>query len=110
MKHKQLSIKMIKMAWLLVCFFIGWRYFSKGPVAGEYTESFLMMMTIVTFPSGYLAIYLIRGLIWIVATVVNDQMAGSYNLLLALWVLMTVLGYFQWFYVIPGIYRRLKDH
>ena len=109
MKREQLSIKMIKMGWLLACFLIGFNYFSKGHVAREYTPDFLTMMTIVTFPSGYLAIYLIRGVVWMLSSLVNDPIAGSYNLLLSLWVLMTILGYFQWFYLIPALFKHLKQ-
>lgn len=108
MKHKQLSIQIIKMAWLLVCFLIGFSFFNKGHFTGEYTASFLAMMTLVTFPSGYVAIYLIRAMFWILPAAVNDHMAGSYALALSLWVLMTILGYFQWFYLIPRILAKIK--
>ena len=52
MKHKPNIIKIVKMAWLLVCFLIGIRYFNRGALAAEYLEGFLAMMTIVTFPIG----------------------------------------------------------
>ena len=113
MKHKQHIIKIAKMAWLLVCFLIGIRYFNKGPLAPEFLDGFLAMMTIVTFPIGYLAIYLVKAVFWFLPAALGNETVKTYNIAISLWVLMTIWGYFQWFYLIPRILtkmNRLKSH
>lgn len=108
MKNKKKIITIIKFSWLLICFYIGITYFNKGPSAGEHTVTFISMMSIVTFPIGYLAIYLLRAMVWFFSTVINYDMTGSYNFFISLWVFMTSLGYFQWFYLIPKIFEKVK--
>ncbi len=107
MQHKQPIVKIAKMAWLLVCFLIGINYFNKGPLAGDYMPDFLTMMTIVTFPIGYLALYLVKAMVWFLPSTLGNETVRSYNIAIALWVMMTILGYFQWFYLIPQIYAKI---
>ena len=112
MKRKPPIIKIVKMAWLLVCFLIGISYFNKGPVAAEYMEGFLALMTIVSFPIGYLAIYLVKAMVWFLPAMLGNETVKTYNIAIALWMLMTISGYFQWFYLIPrclGKIRSLKE-
>ncbi len=69
---------------------------------------FLGLMTLVSFPSGYLAIYLFRALVWFFPDAGGAEMTRAYYFSLSLWVLMTSLGYFQWFFLLPRLLRRLK--
>ena len=101
-------VKIIKLAWLLTCFGIGVLFFNTGHFSGDYVVPFLVMMKIVTFPIGYLAIYLLRAIMWVFPATVNSDMASSYYFAMSLWVMMTVLGYFQWFYLVPKIVARVK--
>lgn len=102
-------VKLIKIAWLLACFGIGLVFFNTGQFSGEYAVPFIVIMKIVTFPIGYLAIYLLRAMMWVFPAATNSDMAGSYYIAMALWVLMTVFGYFQWFYLVPKIVARVKS-
>ena len=108
MKHKHNIIKITKLAWLLVCFLIGVSCFHKGPFTGGSVADLMEMMTIVTFPIGYLAIYLIRAMLWFFPATGSDEMVRSYNIAIALWVLMTVLGYLQWFYLLPKFLGKIR--
>ena len=108
MQRTEQRFKLIKAAWLLACFGIGLNFFGRGSFSGESMAGLLGLMTIVCFPSGYLAIYLIRALVWLFPSVAGDEMTRTYYLSLSLWVLMTSLGYFQWFYLLPWLLRRLK--
>jgi hypothetical protein len=100
-------IKIIRAVWLLICFTIGLTYLNQEYLTGEAIVTFIKMMTIVTFPIGYLAIYIMRAMVWVMAATFDHQVASSYNLMMTLWVLMTVLGYFQWFYVVPRLLTKL---
>ncbi len=108
MQRKEQRFKLIKAAWLMACFGIGLHYFGRGSFTGESMAGLLGLMTIVSFPSGYLAIYLIRALVWFFPAAVGDEMTRTYYLAISLWVLMTSLGYFQWFYLLPWLLGRLK--
>lgn len=101
-------VKMIKLAWLLTCFGIGVVFFNTGQFSGEYAVLFLIIMKIVTFPIGYLAIYLLRAIMWVLPAAAVSDMAGAYYFAMSVWVLMTVFGYFQWFYLVPKIVARVK--
>jgi len=108
MKNRKRKIDIIKIVWLLICFGIGIVFFNTGQFTGEYAVTFIVMMTIITFPMGYLAIYFLRAMAWFVSAAFNHDMAGSYEFSVSLWVLMTVLGYFQWFYLVPKLFRAIK--
>lgn len=108
MNKKKQIINIIKIFWLLICFCIGLVFFNTGQFTGEYAVTFIVMMSIVTFPIGFLAIYLLRAMVWIFSTALNHDMTGSYDFSISLWILMTVLGYFQWFYLIPKIIAQIK--
>ena len=100
--------KLIKSVWLLSCFGIGLSFFGRGAFSGESLAGFLGLMTLVSFPSGYLAIYLVRALVWFFPEAPGDEMTRTYYFALSLWVVMTCLGYFQWFYLLPRLLRRFK--
>ena len=108
MQRKEQRFKLIKIAWLMACFGIGLSFFGRGSFSGESMAGLLGLMTIVCFPSGYLAIYLIRALVWFFPSVAGDEMTRTYYFSLSLWVLMTSLGYFQWFLLLPWLLRRLR--
>ncbi len=108
MQRQEKRFKIIRAAWLLACFGIGLNYFGRGSFTGESMVALLGLMTLVSFPSGYLAIYLTRALVWLFPDAVGDEMTRTYYFALSLWVLMTSLGYFQWFYLLPWLLRRLK--
>ena len=108
MQRKEKRFKLIRAAWLLACFGIGLNYFGRGSFSGESMAALLGLMTLVSFPSGYLAIYLIRSLVWLFPGAAGDDMTRTYYFALSLWILMTSLGYFQWFYLLPWLLRRLK--
>lgn len=107
MKSKNRIVKIIQLAWLLVCFYIGQRYFNQDPFSGEAFVAFIEMMSIVTFPIGYLAIYIVRAMVWVLPLTLNNGIAGSPSLCISLWILMTVFGYFQWFYLVPLIGAKI---
>ena len=64
------------------------------------------MTTLVSYPSGYLGIHRAKAMGGGLAAVSVDEATRSYRYTIALWVLMTALGYFHWFYPAPRIYRK----
>ena len=73
---------------------------------GELTELFYLRMGILTFPTGYLTviiIYLASELFKpFIELNLNGQIGTS-----VLFLLMTLVGYLQWFILIPLIFRRI---
>ena len=108
MRRRKPLFEIIKMGWLFVCFAIGLAHFNAAQVAGADMAGFLGKMTIVTFPAGYLGVYLLKAIIWFFPAAGGDEVTRSYYFALTLWVLMTSLGYFQWFYLVPKILRKFK--
>ncbi len=108
MQRPQPRFKRIKAAWLLACFGIGLTYFGRGSFTGESMTDLLGWMALVSFPSGYVAIYLMQALVWFFPLTAGDEMTRTYYFSISLWVLMTSLGYFQWFYLLPWLLGRLK--
>ncbi len=111
MKRQQRIVKIVKLAWLLVCFYIGIIHFNEGRFSAGHAATLTVMMSIVTFPIGYAAAYLLKTLVWIFAQPAYGDVIGSLNFSIALWVLMTSVGYWQWFYVLPrlvAIARAIK--
>ncbi len=108
MQRRQRIIKIIRLAWLLICFYIGFIHFSGEHFSAGYAATLETMMSIVTFPIGYLAAYLLKSLVWIFLRAHYAEMVGELNFSLALWVSMTVLGYFQWFVLVPRIWSTVR--
>jgi hypothetical protein len=108
LKHKQHLVRILKLAWLLICFYIGIIHFSDGRFSEGYAATLTVMMSMVTFPIGYLAVYLLKTLVWIFAKPIYTDVIGSLNFSIWLWVWMTSLGYFQWFYLVPKILALAK--
>ncbi len=108
MRRRKPLFEIIKMGWLFVCFAIGLAHFNAAQVAGADMAGFLGKMTIVTFPAGYLGVYLLKAIIWFFPAAGGDEITRSYYFSLTLWVLMTSLGYLQWFYLVPKILTNIR--
>ncbi len=91
--------------WLLIC---GWVLLSflfhpKAWEDSEVTVLFHLRMLIITFPIGYVFYVLLT------AIHVSDFGFISQQIWLVIfWLTFSLLGYVQWFIIVPSVYRKLK--
>lgn len=94
-------------AWLVLC---GWCFmdFISNEMAfsdDELSELFYLRMGVLTFPAGYLAVivtYLTSELFRPFFELnLNSQLGSG-----VLFLLMTLVGYLQWFILIPKLFKR----
>ena len=108
MRQYNLLIYLVKILWLLSCFYIGISYFKGGEFTGESSVSFIMFISLLTFPIGYLGIYMLTGFIWLLSIVVSYEASSPLIFSIVLWFLMVGLGYIQWFCLIPKLVNKTK--
>lgn len=92
--------------WVLICAGVLFSFLShpKAWEDSEITVLFHLRMLIITFPIGYIFYVLLT------AIQVSDFVFFSQQILLALfWVTFSLLGYVQWFIIIPSVYRWLRQ-
>ncbi len=101
---------LIKLLWILLNLSIAIPYFNGGEYSGEYQLGFIMLMTIITMPAGTI-VQVLLGLIFFLfdSIVTYSETVGLFQSLI-IWVFMTIAGYYQWFYLIPKIYMKIKGH
>jgi len=98
----------IKLAWIGLSLSIGIPHFLSGQYSGEYALGFVILMSLITFPIGYLVSFGMNLFCWAAFHLFEFELPASLMSSIILWFLYTVAGYFQWFYLIPKIYFRLK--
>ena len=101
-------IYLAKILWLLSCFYIGITHLNGGVFTGESSVSFIMVMSLLTFPIGYLGIYMLTGFTWLLSTVTGHEASNPLIFSIVLWFLMVGLGYMQWFYLVPKLVNKTK--
>ena len=88
---------MIISVWVAACVFclLDWIY-SSNPHDPEIVMVFNIEMLILTFPSGFVYFFLFAfSGEWIGWQIIN-------------WIIVTVIGFFQWYFLVPKILRALK--
>jgi len=100
----------LKLAWIAsvtLLLLISLVIFTPTPQS-EVTGTLVFCMFILSFPLGWLS--------YAATTVVADHFGPIYqsrSLLTATWALFAIIGYVQWFIVIPAVFRvlrRLRGH
>ena len=100
----------LKLAWIAsvtLLLLISLVIFTPTPQS-EVTGTLVFCMFILSFPLGWLS--------YAATTVVADHLGPIYHsrwLLTLTWTLFAVIGYVQWFIVIPAVFRvlrRLRGH
>lgn len=101
LKHTLSAIWLSLCGWCFIDFISNERAFSDS----EISEFFYLMMSILTFPSGYIVVvaaYLVSELVRpFFEFNFNDQIGVT-----ILFLLMTLVGYWQWFILIPSFFKR----
>ncbi len=108
MDRKTGVLLFIKLSWMGLSLSIGIPHFLSGQYSGEYALGFVIMMSYITFPVGYLVMYGWALLNWASFHFLGYESTVSLYHSIILWFLLTIAGYFQWFYLTPKIYNRVK--
>src|SRR5437588_7910319 len=95
----------LKLAWIAsvtLLLLISLVIFTPSPDS-EVTGTLVFCMFILSFPLGWLS--------YAATTMVADYFGPIYHsrlLVAAIWALFAIIGYVQWFVIVPAIFRRLR--
>jgi hypothetical protein len=72
--------------------------------------AFLWFMVYLTFPSGFVLAGTLGSIFFIISKVFYDSLSipGGFLPNLLFWPLFVAVGYYQWFVIVPSIFKRLR--
>ena len=72
--------------------------------------AFLWFMIYLTFPSGYVLAGTLGAIFFLISKVFGDALSipGGFLPNLLFWPLFVVVGYYQWFVIVPALFRRFR--
>ena len=92
--------RVLKALWLLACVSIlVLTLIYRGPTYGDAVEAEALIMMALSFPSGWLFAYLFFG------TLIGGNQTTELQWIFIIWVPLFVLGYLQWFVLVPVAVR-----
>jgi len=65
-------------------------------------------MLVLAFPAGFLASLLMVGVLVLIEAIVGRATQTSYASIVLEWICLTAAGYFQWFKLVPWLYRKAQ--
>jgi hypothetical protein len=80
---------------------------TQGP---EVSLNGAMMMTILSMPSGLFAVYLLSIMAMIIETAFFVTIPDNYCTIITTWLILCVVGYVQWFKLVPIIFKKIKAY
>ncbi|WP_367299684.1 hypothetical protein [Hafnia alvei] len=86
-------------------------YFYDGTNNSDIEIFLSYSMLVLSFPSGLIVSAFLSGAIYLIALMVDGDLNGlevNYFYLVIEWGILFFVGYIQWFYVIPILYRKLQ--
>ncbi len=111
MKNTVLVI-VIKIIWILLavyvlCTTLYGHYMTHSP---EVSLNGAMTMTILSMPSGLFAVYLLSIMAMIIEIVFSITIPDNYCTIIATWLILCVVGYVQWFKLVPILFQKVKAY
>lgn len=71
--------------------------------------AFCYLMLFLTFPTGYALMALLGGIFEMLFNLTGLVVPGGIVFSLCIWPLFVAIGYFQWFQMLPWLYRKLSS-
>jgi hypothetical protein len=68
---------------------------------------FSYLMLFLTFPIGYVFLLFLGSIFEVLFNFAGTVVPGGFAFSLCVWPLFVAVGYFQWFQMIPWLYRKL---
>jgi len=97
-----------KIIWIFLCvvvYLISMIFFDKWP-NGEASIFLAITMFVLTFPLGLILFLLVNCVAYVLYTKFGISAPENYFALTVTWIVFVVVGYFQWFVLIPYLKRR----
>ena len=93
----------IKVLWLIACVSVlVLTLLYHGPKWRDAVIAEVILMTTLSFPIGYVVAYLTFG------TLIGGNKATELQEILSYWSVLFVVGYLQWFVLVPALVRWLR--
>lgn len=101
MQQNRIIFLILKIIWVLLFIYLGYISYD---ISGEASMGFMLIDIALTFPSGILFLFVIRGIdsllpLPYMSTIVSNIFADG---------CFFAIGYFQWFVFLPWLIRRWK--
>ena len=112
---KLTMMNLFKVVWLIACFvMLAWTFVACGREAndtlrGECSILAAIIMAFLTFPVGLLWWPLISAAGHVLSLVGIEIRGASAIADLVVWVGFVIVGYIQWFKLVPWIVRRIRE-
>lgn len=101
---RSLAGRVLGAIWLLLC--AGMLLFAwVQQDIHDMPEAFALLMILLTMPAGLL----VAAVIGITTSAISSSFGGTYHPfwdLVPMWIAVTLAGYFQWFVLLPWLWRR----
>jgi hypothetical protein len=99
-------LRAIRVLWCLLALCpLGWEAYALiFNLPSDAIVVFFFAMGVISFPAGLLPLYGHS----LVAPISTTSLGGVVELLV-IWSLITVAGYFQWFVLLPGLIRSIRE-
>ena len=68
----------------------------------------IYLMTTLSFPSGWLIVFMLSGLGFVLYKLFGFYLPGGYPGIILDWLIIFAAGYFQWFILIPFIAKKQR--
>lgn len=101
--------------WLLLCLIVLlWWYYTYGlaeisdTLKNESQIYLIILMCILTFPIGFIWIYLLSLILYIAQDYICMQGTKIIDSIIFGWLGFLVLGYLQWFLIVPSIVKKRR--
>lgn len=120
-EHWTIRLKRIlRVGWLLLCvaalavWWLGWGFVDGAGQRIEHRQLLDVIMGVLAFPAGLLWVYVAPNLeslakSAVLATGVPPEFWRSYGPELLAWLGATLIGYVQWFWLLPYVFRLRAD-
>lgn len=108
---------LIRILWIVACIIVlVWWLYSYGlkedlsqVLKSESQVYLLISMVILTLPLGIPWIYLFAGLLYVLESVGINMSGKMQTDVILLWLGFVVIGYFQWFVMVPYLIRKIRE-
>ena len=103
-------IKYARISWIILALIVllATLYFFDGQLNSSAEEILLWGMLILSFPVSLLGALAITAINYALYQVMGVVMTTSMISILAIWLAYFALGYWQWFSLVPALYKRFK--
>ncbi len=104
-------MKIIKVLWIALCIVVLCitLYFYDGKPNSDISDFLVWTMVLLTFPLGLVIGLLIGWISFLLYESTGVMSSVSYGMLFIAWLIFFIVGYLQWFKMIPLLIQKIKS-